>query len=140
MIIFFMYKTAWNITFEQQVNFEIENLYFVESLNPIWTYTYFFYWKTYKKTSIDLLKELQEKAWVKSINQDISISTEDEIEIYTDKNVEWVYTIITIEWGQETFKTVLDKFEESSPFIVCIRESDSSPRFGNRMIKIDIVN
>lgn len=137
---FFMHKTAWNITFEQQINFEIKDLYFVESFNPIWTYTYFFYWKTYIKTSIELLQELEKTAWVKYINQDISISTEDDLEIYTDKKVEGVYTMISIEWSKEDFKSVLDKFKNSSSFIVSIRESQNSPRFGNRIIKVDIVN
>ncbi len=135
-----MHKTSWNITFEQQINFKIENLHFVESLNPIWTYTYFFYWKTYIKTSIELLQELEKIAWVKYVNQDISISTEDDLDIYTDKKLEWVYTMISIEWAKETFKTVVDKFKDSSPFIVSIRESVNSPRFGNRIIKVDIVN
>lgn len=135
-----MYKTAWNITFEKKISFTIDNLNFVESLNPTGTYTYFFYWKTYKKTSIDLLKELQEKAWARLVNHDISISCEDEIEIYSEKQVEGVYTIISIEWSKETYKTVVDKFIESSPFIVCIREAESSPRFWNRIIKIDIIS
>lgn len=135
-----MYKTAWNVTFEKKIDFQIENLNFVESLNVTGTYTYFFYWKTYKKTSIDLLKELQEKAWARLVNHDISISCEDEIEIYSEKQVEGVYTIISIEWSKETFKTVVDKFIESSPFILCIRETESSPRFWNRIIKIDIVS
>jgi hypothetical protein len=135
-----MHKTSWNITFEQQINFKIENLHFVESLNPIWTYTYFFYWKTYIKTSIELLQELEKIAWVKYVNQDISISTEDDLDIYTDKKLEWVYTMISIEWAKETFKTVVDKFKDSSPFIVSIRESVNSPRFGNRIVKVDIVN
>jgi hypothetical protein len=135
-----MHKTAWNITFEQQINFEIKDLYFVESLNPIWTYTYFFYWKTYIKTSIELLQELEKIAWVKYVNQDISISTEDDLDIYIDKKADWVYTVISIEWAKETFKTVVDNFKDSSPFIVSIRESENSPRFGNRIIKIDIVN
>lgn len=135
-----MHKTAWNITFEQQINFKIENLHFVESLNPIWTYTYFFYWKTYIKTSIELLQELEKIAWVKYVNQDISISTEDDLDIYTDKKLEWVYTMISIEWAKETFITVVDKFKDSSPFIVSIRESGNSPRFWNRIIKVDIIN
>jgi hypothetical protein len=135
-----MYKTAWNITFEKKINFEIEDLNFVESVNLVGTYTYFFYWKTYKKTSIDLLKELQEKAWTRLVNHEVSISCEDEIDIYTEKKVEGIYTIITIEWASETFQTVVDKFIDSSPFIVCIRESENSPKFGNRMIKIDIVS
>lgn len=135
-----MHKTAWNITFEQQIKFEIENLNFVESLNPIWTYTYFFYWKTYIKTSIELLQELEKKSWAKYINYDISISSEDDLEIYTNKKLEWIYTMISIEWSKEDFKGVLDKFKDSSPFIVSIREAENSPRFGNRIIKIDIVN
>ena len=135
-----MYKTAWNITFEKKINFEIDNLNFVESVNIIGTYTYFFYWKTYKKTSIDLLKELQEKAWARLVNHEVSISCEDEIEIYIEDKVVWQYTIISIEWWHETFKTVVDKFIDSSPFIVSIRESENSPRFGNRIIKIDIIS
>ncbi len=135
-----MHKTAWNITFEQKINFEIEGLFFIESVNLCGSYTYFFYWDTYKKTSTELLKNLQENAKVKSVNHDISISSEDDIEIYTEKKVDWIYTTISIEWNLETFQTVLEKFADSSPFIVAIRESDNSPRFGNRIIKIDIVN
>lgn len=118
----------------------MDNLFFVESENTCGTYTYFFYWDTYKKVSMELLKELQDNANCRSVNYDISISTEDDLKIYTNKQVEWIYTTICIEWNLENFNTVLEKFEGSSSFIVSIRESDNSPRFGNRIIKIDIIN
>ncbi len=135
-----MNKVAWNISFEKQINFEIEDLCFVESENLNWTYTYFFYWKTYIDFASDILKKLEEKAQAKSINHDISIEAEDNIEIYTYDQVDWIYTITSIEWNEENFDSVIEKFAESSPFIISIRESETSPRFWNRVIKIDIIN
>lgn len=135
-----MYKIAWNLTYEQQIMFDIDHLNFVENINPTGSYTYFFYGKTYNKTSIDFIKEIQSYTKLKPINYDVSISSEDEIEIYTEKQVEGLYTIISIEWSAEDFNTVLDKFKDSSPYIVSIRETNSSQVFWNRTIKIDIVN
>lgn len=135
-----MNKVAWNITFEQKIKFEIKDIYFVESENINWTFTYFFYWKTYINSSSELLKSLDEKANINSINHDVSISTEDNIEVYQDRPIDWVYTITSIEWNEENFDSVIEKFAESSPFIVSIREVESSLRFWNRIIRIDIVN
>lgn len=135
-----MNKVAWNITLETKVNFEIDDLFFVESGNLNWTYTYFFYGKTYINSSEELLKKIEEKVAVKSINHDISISIEDNIEVYTDRQIDWIYTITTIEWSEENFDSVINKFAESSPFIISIREAESSSIFWNRVIKIDIVN
>jgi len=135
-----MNKAAWNITFEKKVKIDIENIFFVETINPDWTYNYFFYGKTYDNTSQTILEKIEDKAKAKSVNHDISISTEDKIDIYFDEQIKWVYTIISIEWKEETYETVLEKFSESSDFIVSIRETENSPRFGNRVIRIDIVN
>ncbi len=140
MIIFFMHKTAGNFTYEQQIKFDIEHLNFVENLNPTGSYTYYFYGETYAKTSVDFLKEIQSYTKIRPINYDVSISSEDEIEIYTEKHIDWIYTIISIEWSAENFETVLDKFGDSSPHIVSIRETNNSKIFWNRVIKVDIVN
>lgn len=135
-----MNKVSWNITFEQKIDFEIKDLFFVESQNQNWTFTYFFYWKTYIDFSSEILQNLEQKAWLNSINHDISISTEDKIEVYIDDEIDWIYTITTIEWSEESFESVVEKFAWFSPFIVSIRESENSPIFWNRVIKIDIVN
>ena len=84
--------------------------------------------------------ELEKNAKTKSIDHDISLSWEDYIEVYKTSILEWIYTMISIEWISEDFQSVLDKFKDSSPFIVSIRESENSPRFWNRVIKVDIVN
>nr|MDD3720372.1 hypothetical protein [Candidatus Gracilibacteria bacterium] len=135
-----MNKVAGNITFEQKIKFEIKDIYFVESENINGTFTYFFYGKTYINSSSELLKSLDEKANINSINHDVSISTEDNIEVYQDRPIDGVYTITSIEGNEENFDSVIEKFAESSPFIVSIREVESSLRFGNRIIRIDIVN
>ncbi|MDD3303246.1 MAG: hypothetical protein PHN31_06845 [Candidatus Gracilibacteria bacterium] len=135
-----MNKTAGNITFEQKVKIDIENIFCVETINLDGTYNYFFYGKTYDNTSQEILEKLEHSAKVKSVNHDISISTEDKIDVYFNEQIKGVYTIISIEGKEETFESVLEKFSESSDFIVSIRETENSPRFGNRIIRIDIVN
>ncbi len=135
-----MYKLAWNISFEKKVNFSFDNIFFIETENLDWTYNYFFYGKTYKKSELDILTELEKIAWEWAINKDISISIEDELEVYFDKQVNWSYTLLSIEGKEENFKSVLEKFKNSSPHIVSIREAENSKVFWNRIIKIDIVN
>ena len=135
-----MYKLAWNISFEKKINFSFDNIFFIETENLDWTYNYFFYGKTYKKTELDILTELEKIAWEWAINKDISISIEDELEVYFDKQVNWSYTLLSIEGKEENFKSVLEKFKNSSPHIVSIREAENSKVFWNRIIKIDIIN
>ncbi len=135
-----MNKIAWNITFEWKIDFKIEDLYFLETQNLDWTYNYFLYWKTYLQTSEEVIKKLESIAWILSIDYDISISSEDNLHVFLDKPITWVYTITSIEWNNETFTSVSEKFSQSSPFIVSIREAEVSKKFPCRIIKIDIVN
>lgn len=135
-----MNKIAWSILFEKQIDFVIEDLFFVETSNSDWTFNYFLYWKTYINTSLEMISKLEKMAWIKSINYDISISTEDSLEIYQEIKIDWIYTITSIEWAAENFDSVVSKFSDSSPYIISIREAESSNKFWNRIIKIDIVN
>ena len=84
--------------------------------------------------------ELEKQAWFKPLSYYISIWSEDEIDVYVDEQVDWIYTLLSIEWKEEDFESVLEKFKESSPHIVSIREAENSKVFWNRIIKIDIVN
>ena len=135
-----MNKVAWNITFENKVFLFDKNLFFVETENENWTYNYFFYWKSYRNFDTQIVADLEKIAWIPSITSEISVSNEDHLEVYFDKQISWNYVSISVEWKDENFQTVLEKFKDSSPYIVAIRESDVSWIFGNRIIKIDIVD
>ena len=93
-----MNKVAGNICFEQEVSFHLDNIFFIKISNRDGTYNYFFYWKTYKKRGIDVLDELEKQAWVKSISKEVSISGEDDIDVFFDRQLDWVYTSISVEW------------------------------------------
>ncbi len=128
---------AWNITLKS--NKKITWIYYdyVENLSKDWSKVLYIFWETDLKTSGDLIELFSSKLW-ELLNYDISISTEDKIEILHSTYAEWVYELASFEWEETTFEEILERFSDFDE-VVTIREAEISNKFWNRVIKVDFV-
>jgi hypothetical protein len=132
---------AWNITMSWNQNLDFNNSEFRANFSEfkinISMKVIFFIWKTQLKTSEEVVNLFKKILWELK-NFDISISTEDEIEILNNFSGEWIYEVVTFEWENVTFEEIKKRFEDSED-VISIREAEASKRFGNRTIKVDFV-
>lgn len=128
---------VWNVTLKW--NRSVNNLDFdyVENISKEWNKVVFIFGDTELKTSSEIVDMLKEKLW-EILNYDISITTEDKLEIVGWNYEEWVYELASFEWEQVDFSEILDRFWEFD-WVVSIREAEVSKRFWNRVIKVDFV-
>lgn len=128
---------VWNVTLKW--NRSVNNLDFdyVENISKEWNKVVFIFGDTELKTSSEIVDMLKEKIW-EILNYDISITTEDKLEIVGWNYEEWVYELASFEWEQVDFSEILDRFWEFD-WVVSIREAEVSKRFWNRVIKVDFV-
>lgn len=131
---------AWSITFVWDVNLNFVNrsFNFVKNITKDWNSNVFFYWETDKKSSEELLDFFKEAVW-ESICHDISIESEDKIEILDNDEVDWDYSVMAISWIENTFEEILDGFSEWEE-VISIREAEDSKAFWNKIIKVDIIS
>lgn len=131
-----MYKFAWSIVlaWNKKINLEFD---YVENFSKDWNKVVFIFGETDVKKSEDLVEALVKKLWfIKYF--DISISSEDKLEILNDTYEEWIYELVTFEWEDVDFKEIKERFIDT-PEVISIRESDVSEKFWNRKIKVDFV-
>ena len=107
---------------------------FVESLSKNGDKIVFVFWETELKTSKEVLDMIIQSVWELK-NYDISISSEDNIEIVNLAYEEGIYEIATFEWEEVDFNEIFDRFKE----VVAIREVEVSEKFGNKKIRVDFV-
>lgn len=125
---------AWSITFRGVINTENLWVKFIIKQVKEWTYNIFLYWETEMKSSLEMFEHIKSKITWEIINYDISISTEDKIELSEGKS-EWNYKLKAIH-GQD-FESVVSA--EKWPNIVSIREAEESYLLWGRVIKIDYI-
>jgi hypothetical protein len=129
---------AWNITLKWNKvipnDFEFD---YVESLSKDWNKNLYIFWETEINSSKELIDYFIEKLW-ELLNFDISISTEDKIEILPYDFEEWIYELVSFEWEEVNFEEIKARFEEHDA-IFSVRETEKSKRFWNRVIKVDFV-
>lgn len=127
---------AWNITLVGNKKIDLD-FDFIENISKNGDKVIFVFWETELKTSAELLKMFEEKLW--SIkNYDLSISSEDNIEIIWESYEEWIYELATFEWEEVSFDEIFDRFKDFEE-VVSIREAEDSERFWNKKIKVDFV-
>lgn len=129
---------AWNITIKEQdlSNIAVE-FDFIENDSETWDIVLFVFWETKIETSKDLLTKLEEDFW-ELLDYDISISTEDKIELIPFDYDEWIYELATFEWEAVSFEEIRNRFIETD-IAFCIREGQISNKFWNKVIKVDFV-
>ena len=128
---------AWNITLNWNKIINWLDFDYVANLSKTWDKVIFIFWETELKSSKDIVQMLEEKLWELK-NHDISIETEDKMELINDTYEEWVYELATFEWEQVDFAEILDRFWEFDE-VVSIREAEISSRFWNKVVKVDFV-
>ena len=106
---------------------------FVESLSKNGDKIVFVFWETELKTSKEVLDMIIQSVWELK-NYDISISSEDNIEIVNLAYEEGIYEIATFEWEEVDFNEIFDRFKDFEE-VVAIREVEVSEKFGNKKSK-----
>ncbi len=130
-----MNKFAWNITLKWNPKVDLD-FDFVESLGKTGNKNIFVFGETDETTKDWILKFFEEKFEV--LNSDLSIETEEKIEIIWESYEEWLYEVASFEWEEVDFKEIFERFEEFEE-VVCVRESWISEKFWNKIIKVDFV-
>jgi len=129
-----MQKIAWSITYKW--TFKTEKLLINNIINELelGTYNVYLYWETEIISSEEFVKSMKKRIKWKLLNFDISISSEDRLKIFEPKS-KWKYLLKTTH-GEE-FETVIEA--KKWPNIIAIREAETSPVIGGRVIKIDYI-
>lgn len=130
-----MNKFAWNITIKWNPKVDLD-FDFVESLGKTGNKNIFVFGETDETTKDWILKFFEEKFEV--LNSDLSIETEEKIEIIWESYEEWLYEVASFEWEEVDFKEIFERFEEFEE-VVCVREAWVSEKFWNKIIKVDFV-
>ena len=110
---------------------------FIESLSKTWDKNLYIFGETEIKKSSELIKYFEEKIWELK-NFDISISTEDKIELMEYDFEEWMYEIVSFEWEFIEFNEIKERFINHDA-IFSIREAEISERFWNKIVRVDFV-
>lgn len=126
---------AWNVT----LNFKDRTFNFVKNLTKSKDSNVYFFWETDKKTSEELLEFFKEVVSSEVVAYDLSIETEDKIEILEDTEIDGEYNVMAISWINNNFEEVLDWFSEWEE-VIAIREAEDSKAFWNKVIKVDIIS
>lgn len=130
-----MNKFAWNITLKWNPKVDLD-FDFVESLGKTGNKNIFVFGEADETTKDWILKFFEEKFEV--LNSDLSIETEEKIEIIWESYEEWLYEVASFEWEEVDFKEIFERFEEFEE-VICVREAWVSEKFWNKIIKVDFV-
>lgn len=128
---------AWNITLKSNKEITWIDYDYVENFSKDWKKVLYIFWETEFTKSEELVDFFKEKLWELE-NYDISISTEDKIDILNSTYSEWVYELATFEWEETTFEEILERFNDFEE-VVTVREAEISKRFWNKVIRVDFV-
>lgn len=128
---------SWSVTLTWNKVISWLEFDYVENLSKTWDKIIFIFWDTELKKSTEVLDMLREKLWELK-NYDISISSEDKMELIHSTYEEWVYELATFEWEQVDFEEIHDRFKDFDE-VVAIREAEISEKFWNKKIKVDFI-
>jgi len=126
---------TWNVT----LSFKDRSFNFVKNMTKDKNSNVFFFWEIEKETSKEILEYFKEIISKDVLSYDLSIETEDKIEILEDEMVDWEYNIMSISWINTTFEDVLENFQDGEE-VICIREAEKAKDFWNKVIKVDVIN
>jgi len=133
-----MNLVVWNITFEWNIKVpESFDFDVVETLSKTWDKNLYIFWETNLKSSSEFVKYCVEEIG-EILNFDISISSEDKIELLPYDYEEEIYELASFEWEEVDFKEILDRFKEHDA-VFSVREAWISEKFWNKIIKVDFI-
>lgn len=129
---------AWNITLNwNKVIPESFDFDYIESLSKTGDKNLYIFGETKIKTSKDLIKKFEEVFWELK-NYDISISSEDKVELFEYDYEEWMYELVTFEWEFIEYNEIKERFADHDA-IFSVRDAEVSTRFWNKIVKVDFV-
>lgn len=129
MIIF-----AGNVTFSDIVSLEDIDIDTIQS----WEKTFFIMGALEEvESSKDLVSFLNKHVWGLT-HYDISIESEDELEILSSEYEQWVYECVSFEGADTSYEDILERFAESSE-VICVRTAEDSHKYSNKIIKADFI-
>lgn len=122
----------WNIIIPKSFDFDI-----VETISKSWNKNIYLFWETDIKSSKEFVTMCEEEIW--SIkNYDISISSEDKVELFPYDYEEWIYEVTSFEWEEVNYDEIKDRFLEHDA-LFSIRECEISNKFWNKVIRVDFI-
>ena len=129
---------AWNITLNWNIEISKDFKFdYLETLSKSWDKNLYLFWETDYKTSKEIVDFLVSTFWeLKSC--DISISSENKIELMPYDFEEEIYEVVSFEWEEIDFNEIKDRFREHDA-IFSIRECEVSPKFWNKIIRADFI-
>lgn len=127
---------SWNFTLKGNKKIDLD-FDFVETISKSWDKVVFVFGETELKTSKDLLLHIVEQVWELK-NYDLSISSEEKVEIINLAYEDGIYELATFEWEEVSFQEIFDRFKDFEE-VVSIREVEISERFWNKKVRVDFV-
>ena len=82
--------------------------------------------------------EFIESIFWKTLSYDISIDTEEEVEILSSEYEDGCYECVSFEWPNVVISDIIERFADSGE-VACVRESKTSERYGNKIVKADFL-
>ncbi len=129
---------AWNIKISsQELDKEKYDFDYIENNTDNWSKVLYVFWETDLETTKELLSRFEDIFWELE-EYDLSISSEDKIELIPYDYEEWIYEIASFEWEKVNFKEIKDRFIDLDT-VFSIREAEVSSKFWNKVIKVDFV-
>ncbi len=133
-----MNKVSWTVNLVKNNNIpESFDFDYVASLSKNWEKNLYIFGETEIKTSKEFIEYCKKELWEIS-NYDISISSEENIFLEPYDYEAGIYEIASFSWEQITFWEIKSRFEWWD-WVISIRESWISPKFWNKIIKVDFV-
>lgn len=129
-----MYTYAWNIVLEEAPE-TLENLSC--TIVPVWENTYFLIGEGDMQTSQEVVEYISSVLW-NILYYDISISSEDEIEIFSDIYEEGIYECVSFTGPEIDFWDIVNRFIGNDA-LMCIRQAENSKQFKNKVIRVDFM-
>jgi len=100
--------------------------------------SYFIMWADQSlESSQDVVEFLTKNFWPLK-HHDISIETEDNLEILSSEYEIGVYESVSFEWPEVDFDDLLERFAENTEAI-CIREAEISAKFWTKVVRVDFM-
>lgn len=128
---------AGSITFDWQI--DTKDLSFAHIINTcaLWQ-NIFVYGEGAFASSNEVIEYIKQRISWDVLAVDISIETEDDIEVMTWETIPWKYRFIA--FHGMTMQDVSQEARQLSGNIISIREAEKSDKLGGRVIKIDIIS
>ncbi len=125
---------AWKFSLEEKTDFPDIDFDILQTGEK----SYFIMWADETiQSSQDVEAFLTQHFW-KLANHDISIESEDALEILNSEYEEGIYESVSFEGPNTSFDDILERFAESDE-VIAVREAETSLLYGNKIIKADFI-